>query len=736
MVGGTDSFFFRSIVDKLIKERHSIFHIAGKNIAKAAVKNSRIVTYNIDVDDEYVQFVVQSVRPECIIYMGAFDDRFIWREYHRSSSKYVAELTNILVAASDMGVKKFIYLSTINVYGFNNEGLIDEETPLAPSNMKSIIIAQGERLCKEFADNNKLNTIMLRFGTVYGDLQFDAIRNDYVIQKCFNALLDRKLVINNQTFPAIYMSDAAIAVHKAVTLDGDSGAYNVCDDETISDAEICDAILTEYAEYDIELEGDESFIAQDYTIDGTKFKSHYAFFQKTKYKQGIQAVARYVRDNQYRINKHKNQKIQINDEKRDFWFYAKALLAVMRPFFESTVTFLLFWGLDYLLRGTFNLIDVDIMVLYIVTTSITFGKQQALVGVVLVMWYYVLQQHAAGNDYLAVFTGVNFVVRILYIFIIGIMVGHVRDRLHQRLDTSLAETLYIENEYNKLNEINDVTVAVKQELEERLITYTDSLATNFTIIQEIDSLLPVRIYTKALETVCNILKTKSVCIYVKKRYTADFKLDFWTDENSMDMGTSINIESIETLYDVLKTGGIYTNKELVPHLPVMAAPVMIDDRITAIVMVWNVKFEALTMYHINLFSTLMKIIQRANEKSSIYMSHLAAQFRREYPALANDNFCMLTEGEFAEAVEMSSEGMELYNIPYCILSINLDFITLTQALTTLRPLLTGMFYLFEHDNRLEILLCGISSSYAEGFLTRPDMIANPVHKHIQLLAIY
>ncbi len=735
LVGGTDSFFFSAIVDKLVKERFKLFHIAGADKSKSDPVNRKVVTYNIDIDDEYVHFVVQSVKPDAIIYLGAFDDRHLWKDYHRTSAKYMCELTNVLVAASDLGIKKFIYLSSINVYGFKNEGIVNEDTPLAPSNVKSIIVAQGERLCKDFADGNKINAITLRFGLIYGDLQFQSIGSDYILSKCLNALVDRHLTINNQIFPVIHVQDAAIAVYKATYLDGESGAYNVCDDETINDAEICDLILTEYRDMDIELEGDESFQPQDYVIDGTKFKNQFSFFQKTGHVEGIQNLAKYVKQNQYKINKNAAKKTRADDEKHDIKFYVKFLFSKMRNFLETLVVFALAILLDLALKRSLYLTGIDIMLIFIVVVAISFGKQQFLIALMLSLVYYVVTAFTEGNSLILVITNGSFVIRILFLFVIGIVVAHTRDRLHQRLDDQQSRIEYLENEYRKLDEINDVTVAVKQELEERMITYTDSLATNYSIIERIDSLILSKVYTKALDVTCSILKTQGVSIYTKDETGFTYNIKFWTDEKSQSLGKSFELVNMTEINEAFLNTGLYTNKKFEPGMPILAAPIINNGDIVAIAMVWDLKFEALTMYHINLFMTLMKVVTRSVQKADHYKKSLEKRFVYDYPKVSQSGIFILDEDEFVDALHTAIEANKNYSIPFSCLSINLDNVPMHEAIDIISPFITDMFYIYTNENRLEVLIIGTDSRTVDSFLHESSIINNPYSKNIQLLTL-
>ena len=687
----------------MLKERCTLYHLSEKD-SKSASVDPRVTTYHVALDSEYVQHVIKSVSPDAIIFFGAFDDHYFWPDYHRCSAKYVCDLTNILVTASDMNVKKFIYLSTVNVYGFDNEGEIDETHDIAPSNVKSIIVAQGERLCKDFSDREKINAITLRFGTVYGDPHFQDIHNDYIMKKCLDALVDRKIVINNQTFPVIAVSDAAIAVYKAVSFEGESDIFNVCDSETISDAEIVDIIMTEYSDYGIELQADESFKSQSYNIAGEKFKEQYLFFQKVQHREGIQELARFTRDNLYRLRSKKHDKGD-KDEKRNVWFYLKFLFKKILPFLETVILFALFVLLAYIFRDNPYLNQIDFMLLCVIIVSITFGKTQAVFFIPFALAYYIYMHWGEQQTFLSFLISYEFIVQMMLLFIVGMIIGHTRDKLHEKINDNEDRIEYLESEYEKLDEINDVTVSIKQVFEERLIAYGDSLAKNYSIIEKIDSLIPYKIYMNSLDSIRTLLKSENVCIYTKTNQKNIFSLEFWTTQKSKQLGSTLDLYSIDPLYNSYVQKEMMINKNLDNTIPLMASYVLVDNEIEAILMVWDVDFEALTMHHINLFTTLTKIITNAAKKSVYYKRRAEESFKFENHININEpvHAYSLSKDDFVEAINLAKESKKDYKIPFSTLSISLENLSIRDAILDLQPILNRVYCMYKSSRRLEIL---------------------------------
>jgi nucleoside-diphosphate-sugar epimerase len=691
-----------------------VFHIAGRAESSSSI-NKSVVTYRTGLDDEYLRYAVKSVMPDVIIFAGAFDERYFWRDYERCSSRYMSDLTNVLISASEMGVKKIIYLSTVNVYGFNNEGTITEETPLAPGNVKSIIVAQGEKICSEMCASGRIDTISLRFGMVYGGTTYGDASSDYILNKCITAIVDRKMTVNNLVMPIITAQDAAIAVYKAIYLEGENGAYNVCDNETISDATISDIILEQYNNdgYEIELLSDDRFKRQEHVIDGSKFNEAYSFFQKTNYKEGILSTANYVRDNEYRFKK-KDEKLKPK-EKKNAWYYVKFLAGKFRPFIENLLLFAVFQVLISQMSSFLNLQSIDLLILYVIIMAITFGKQQAIASIVIILLYKLFSALFAGNAWIDIFVDYVFLANVMFYFIIGTIVGHVRDVMSQKIAQSTERIEYVEAEHRKLNEINDVTIAVKNTLEERLISQSDSLANVYGMIEQVDSLMPPKTYLESLDVISRFLKSKSICIYLKSKQKNEYNLAYWTDERAGRLGEHINILNYVDIAEAFSNHNIYINKALNPDLPLLSAAITANDRTESIVMVWDIQFEAVTMYHVNLFVTIAKIIESSIGRARNYRVSLERLFSVKYE-YDNTQAYLLPKKEFLEVVNTAKEAKNRYNIPYSVVDVNLENMTLKDVVSELKPILGESSYLYLEGKSLKVLFNHTDGNHIKDFI--------------------
>lgn len=78
---------------------------------------------------------------------------------------------NVLVAAKEAGVKKFIYSGSSSVYGDQNIFPVVEGAPTGPKNPYALHKKMGEELCLQFLELYQLPVVCLRYFNVYGERQ-------------------------------------------------------------------------------------------------------------------------------------------------------------------------------------------------------------------------------------------------------------------------------------------------------------------------------------------------------------------------------------------------------------------------------------------------------------------------------------------------------------------------------------------------------------------------------------
>lgn len=150
---------------------------------------------------------------------------------------------NMLEAAAQKNVSRFIHISTVAVVGNPDpQAIVDEETPVSPSDPYQHSKLQGEQIALRYFRERKVPVTILRPGAFYGPL------GHYAFNRLFFKDPMRGIIMQVNggryiIFP-VYIGDVAQGITKALEHGRAGEIYNLCGD-WISHREAFDIICGE-----------------------------------------------------------------------------------------------------------------------------------------------------------------------------------------------------------------------------------------------------------------------------------------------------------------------------------------------------------------------------------------------------------------------------------------------------------------------------------------------------------
>ena len=136
---------------------------------------------------------------------------------------------NLLELARRVDAQKFVYASSVAVYGEPEYLPIDEEHPLKPANLYGATKLMGEQLVRQYGEAYGLDYVNLRYFNVYGP-NMRAGPYAGVVYKFITGILKKGEITiygdGSQTRDFIYVEDVAHANLKALTATA-TGTYNI-----------------------------------------------------------------------------------------------------------------------------------------------------------------------------------------------------------------------------------------------------------------------------------------------------------------------------------------------------------------------------------------------------------------------------------------------------------------------------------------------------------------------------
>jgi dTDP-glucose 4,6-dehydratase len=207
----------------------------------------------------------------------------------------------LLDAALELGITRFVHVSTDEVYGSIEEGSWDENEPLLPNSPYSASKAASDLLVRSYHVTHGLDTSITRCSNNYGIHHFP----EKVIPLFITNLLDGKKVplygdgANIRDW--LHVDDHCRGIAAVVTRGSAGEIYNIGGGTELSNKELT-ALLLEATDRD------ESFVLavadrkghdRRYSVDITKIETELGYQPQVDFTQGLADVVQWYRDNRW-----------------------------------------------------------------------------------------------------------------------------------------------------------------------------------------------------------------------------------------------------------------------------------------------------------------------------------------------------------------------------------------------------------------------------------------------------
>lgn len=207
------------------------------------------------------------------------------------------------------------------------------------------------------------------------------------------------------------------------------------------------------------------------------------------------------------------------------------------------------------------------------------------------------------------------------IFILGMVVGYMRDQLHFIRHEDEEEIGYLNGQIDDIADINDSNVRMKHIFETQIVNHKDSLGKIYSITSKLDRYEPEEVLFYAAQILEQLMDSKDIAIYSVAN--GDYaRLFSFTSETAKKMGNSIHYSAMTEMYDELKEDRVFINKNMNPDYPLMANAIYSEDEMQIILMVWGIPWERMNLAEANRLRVIGYLIQNAVVRANHYLDVL------------------------------------------------------------------------------------------------------------------
>lgn len=642
LLAGGAGFLMDAMVDKLNKEGHRAFILSGNSYTKNK-QSKAFEQYNFKYDSPVLQEVVESMNPDAAIFFGAQDTNYSNNMGQGEIVSYTTGLINILMSLSTLHKRmRFLYLSHEQIYQTTHDLPITELEEANPSGPWEGAVRQGEMTTLNYRESTQIDPMVLRLDHLYGTPKTREDLTEPFRTMCYDGIYTDKVIANdNNRFSLLYVRDAVEYIYTCLTAEThEQNLYHLSSGRIFGEAEVAQMVADGLSNERIKVSVENRTIGLPFfvALNPARYQNEFGGKVFDKPEKSVADLAAYVRKYQRRFFEQVVEQKESAGSK--LWQRLKMLLGVAVPYLETAVMFIPFFMMNNRATGSRFFANLDFFLLYVLLFAIIFGQQQATFAAILATAGYIFRQSYERSGF-EVMMDYNTYVWIAQIFILGLVVGYMKDRLKSIRGENEIQQEYLNTRIDDISEINTTNVHIKNILETQLINQNDSFGKVYEITSELDQYAPEDVLFYAAEVVAKLIHSADVAIYqVSNRSFA--RLFAATSAQARSLGASLEYQKLTDMWAEIKEERVYINKTMDKQYPLMADALFSEGEMQLIIMVWGIPWDSMNMSQANMLRITGFLIQNSVLRANRYMEALESQrYLGDTKVLETDAFASL-----------------------------------------------------------------------------------------------
>ncbi len=624
LIGGSSD-FMNAILNKLNKEGHRCFVLTGSRQVHESYKNV-YEKYNFPYDADCLKEIFDSVNPDAVVFTGAYDSNFYWNDPRKDSVRFLAGLQNIMSTFATLKKGRMVFLSSEEVFSQNFPGNIAEDAQTTALTFRSMALVQGEDICRNYHKTMGLDAVVLRLDHLYGipykeRLRGMRLRDNLCADMCVSALRTGQIQANaNKVFSMLHQDDAVEFLYKIIRASAlKQELYHISSEQAISEMDLAKLVQKEMGG-NVSIVNNTVGTEYRVVLSSRAFADEFGMKIFHKPEQTAAAMAKHIK-------RRSSDYMKDGDAGKGAAGRVKQnLLHILRasiPFIENLVCFIPFFMLNNRSVGSQYFANLDFYLLYVLLFAIIHGQQQATFSAVLAVGGYCFRQMYERSG-LEVLLDYNTYVWIAQLFILGLVVGYMKDQLKSIRDENEREMHYLSGQLDDIQDINTSNVRLKNGLEVQIVNQNDSFGKIYEITSSLDQYDPSEVLFYAAEILSKLIGSRDVAIYsvANRSYARLFSA---TSKKARELGNSVNYTSFGEMYEALKEKRVFINRNMDEKYPLMADAIYSEDDMQLILMVWGIPWERMTLSQANMLVVIGYLIQNAVVRANRYLEALENQ---------------------------------------------------------------------------------------------------------------
>ena len=370
------------------------------------------------------------------------------------------------------------------------------------------------------------------------------------------------------------------------------------------------------------------------------------------------------------------------------------------PYVENAVGALIMAGVAALQQGSpvNHLIGVDFNYVYIGTFGLLYGKRQAMLSVVAALAILVTCLMMHGADAVALlYNPIELLHFISYLFV-GVLTGYFADRADYERAANAWKERQAKERQSFLKKVYQESVRVKDKLYRQIVNSDDSIGRVYHIVRRLDSVEEENLYTQTAAVTAEVLGVTDVAVYTVSSGGYYLRQKVRMGELAAARPHSLHVEDHPYLLDMFRTQRVFANRALKDDVPDLAAPVVYEEKVIAVIEIYGLDFTQWSYYEQNLLSLTARLV--AASLGRAYRFEQEAAEKRYLPGTR-----ILKGTEFQKVLNELSERRRITkDNPAALLPVELQGMTVPELDEKLAHCIRAEDFAGEYEGGIALLL--------------------------------
>ncbi len=606
LIVGHHSTFSGLIIDRLYKEGWQVYTLSSDD----KYKHPHVFYhYCYEFTADNLLGVVESAHPDVVIYLGAFDLSYASPSEAKLKG-FIGEIESLLYYSGSYGVRHFVYLSSEEI--FDGEGFevdIAEDTTPVPKTRAATVRSQGEMLASRFNSLSPMEVTVLRLDHLYFIPENALECTDICSSMCLKALKDEKIEINyRNTFTMLYANDAVEAIFRLISAENrQHNIYQISSEEYVVEDALA-KMIDSHLDTPLITVDNPSGLSRRNRLSSKRFDEEFDFKVRMSYTNAVPMVVESMlaRRSSFLDNRDKMAAglEKLRKVLRFIVVYGEVFAGVL------LATFLTFFFSESQISGVINF-----FLLVTVLFASFYGTAPGIASATLssIAYFLIRYRESSGFEMLA---DMGTYLWIAQVFIVALAVGFVRDKL-QRIGHEMDDEVdFLHGRISDISSINTSNVQLKNFFETKLLDSNESVGYIYNIISRMDMVPDSGALFEATSILSELIATEDISVY-QVTGGAYLRIVASTSDVSRSLGMSIKRSDYQDIFKVLEEKHIYVNRKLENDMPHIIGRLNNSEKnISFIVMLWNLPYDHMTMYYVNLVRVICELVGNAVARSA------------------------------------------------------------------------------------------------------------------------